>query len=225
METLASRKIIGAVFFIAFLFAVTFQNCAPVSFQSSKSESKEQGKVERQREASQPSGPSNGDAYSGKITSFVHWSLPGECGAVEIQEKSVIRYDERDYFLVKENCVERVPKPLSNVDILVTGDGRIRYQDEDFSKVWPTSCQEIFDSHGSNGNGVYFIDPDGPGLEDPFSLYCDMDFIGQGWTPWSDWSECSSECGPGEQTRERNCVTGACQGESQEVRVCERDPC
>ena len=32
------------------------------------------------------------------------------------------------------------------------------------------------------------------------------------WSPWSDWSECSAECGEGEMVRERSVVLPAKNG-------------
>lgn len=45
-----------------------------------------------------------------------------------------------------------------------------------------TTCKDIFDSGGSYGDGVYFIDPDGSGPNTPFASYCDMTTDGGGWT-------------------------------------------
>ncbi|MBN2443586.1 MAG: hypothetical protein JXJ04_19660 [Spirochaetales bacterium] len=44
------------------------------------------------------------------------------------------------------------------------------------------SCLEILTSGESVGNGVYQIDPDGPGGNPEFDVYCDMDFNIGGWT-------------------------------------------
>jgi hypothetical protein len=37
-----------------------------------------------------------------------------------------------------------------------------------------TSCKTLLDAGLSTGNGTYTIDPDGPGGNDPFQVYCDM---------------------------------------------------
>nr|CAD7569690.1 unnamed protein product [Timema californicum] len=54
------------------------------------------------------------------------------------------------------------------------------------------------------------------------------------WSAWSPWSDCSTTCGPGDQTRVRVCEGGAgpgsvdpddCQGESQQVQTCHMSVC
>jgi len=45
-----------------------------------------------------------------------------------------------------------------------------------------TSCLEILQTGASTGNGVYTIDPDGTGGNDPYQAYCDMTYDGGGWT-------------------------------------------
>ncbi|XP_036410900.1 SCO-spondin [Megalops cyprinoides] len=53
-----------------------------------------------------------------------------------------------------------------------------------------------------------------------------------GWSPWSQWSECSSECDSGAQTRQRLCSSpppqhggGTCQGPHIQTRDCNTHPC
>ena len=48
--------------------------------------------------------------------------------------------------------------------------------------VTGTSCLDILYSGESIGNGVYGIDPDGPGGNDPYNVYCDMETDSGGWT-------------------------------------------
>jgi len=43
-------------------------------------------------------------------------------------------------------------------------------------------CLDILNKGFSQGNGVYWIDPDGEGGNSPFQCYCDMTRDGGGWT-------------------------------------------
>ena len=52
------------------------------------------------------------------------------------------------------------------------------------------------------------------------------------WSKWGDWTDCSTICGPGTNTRTRSCSnpkpsgTGLpCKGEKSEDGLCEKDPC
>ncbi|MBN1668750.1 MAG: beta-propeller fold lactonase family protein, partial [Anaerolineales bacterium] len=48
--------------------------------------------------------------------------------------------------------------------------------------VLPVSCYAILLGGGSTGDGVYTIDPDGPGGNAAVDVYCDMTTDGGGWT-------------------------------------------
>ena len=64
-------------------------------------------------------------------------------------------------------------------------------------------------------------------------ILCDWSCVVNGdWGDFGEWTECSAACGGGNQTRKRSCddpapVNGgaACDGEEEETRVCNVDPC
>ncbi|KAK7881858.1 hypothetical protein WMY93_030267 [Mugilogobius chulae] len=68
--------------------------------------------------------------------------------------------------------------------------------------------------------------PEGPYCQD---IDCRVD---GGWTPWSEWSDCSVSCGRGSQVRSRACINppprnngSHCRGEERESQECHRTPC
>lgn len=74
-------------------------------------------------------------------------------------------------------------------------EGTIRYNDSESvlevctGQDWltvggnttPTDCQEILNNNPKATSGTYEIDPDGPGGNQPFKVYCDMQTDGGGW--------------------------------------------
>ena len=44
-----------------------------------------------------------------------------------------------------------------------------------------TDCEDVLSNGWSTGDGVYSIDPDGPGGNSPYDVYCDMTTDGGGW--------------------------------------------
>ncbi len=44
------------------------------------------------------------------------------------------------------------------------------------------NCKDILDDNASVGDGLYIIDSDGVGWQDPYEVYCDMTTDGWGWT-------------------------------------------
>jgi hypothetical protein len=48
-------------------------------------------------------------------------------------------------------------------------------------KCLPASCADVLLNDPTAGNGVYLVDPDGPGGMSPFSVYCEMTTAGGGW--------------------------------------------
>ena len=56
----------------------------------------------------------------------------------------------------------------------------VRSADATATNVWE-SCSEILNAGASRGDGVYWIDPDGPQGIQAFPVYCDMTTAGGGW--------------------------------------------
>lgn len=54
--------------------------------------------------------------------------------------------------------------------------------------------------------------------------------VGNTWSEWSSWTECSKSCAEGRQSRMRNCITEGqsvldCSGKRVDIRVCNEHPC
>lgn len=70
-------------------------------------------------------------------------------------------------------CTEYVVTPC--------GDG-VCVDDSGCTALLPTSCAHILDDDPDASDGVFMIDPDGPGGLAPFDVLCDMSTGGGGWT-------------------------------------------
>ncbi|MFO0755101.1 MAG: fibrinogen-like YCDxxxxGGGW domain-containing protein, partial [Byssovorax sp.] len=56
-----------------------------------------------------------------------------------------------------------------------------------------TSCQAIVQNGNAMGDGLYNLDPDGPGGAPPFQAFCDMSTQGGGWTRCLDFANTAAE--------------------------------
>ena len=70
----------------------------------------------------------------------------------------------------------------SDTDADTDGDSDIDTDADADTDGLAASCLEILESGGSTGDGVYWIDADGPGWESPVQVFCDMTTDGGGWT-------------------------------------------
>ncbi|XP_048850381.1 adhesion G protein-coupled receptor B1-like isoform X2 [Brienomyrus brachyistius] len=89
-------------------------------------------------------------------------------------------------------------------------------------QCWETPQRK---SNGCYRGGVY-LEKCNPGLRESGR---DAEITG-GWSAWGRWSECSSECGGGTQTRSRTCQSNLeegflCEGVVEEGRPCNPQPC
>lgn len=66
--------------------------------------------------------------------------------------------------------------------LLLTLLGTLFLVQEAHAQDDPPSCRKILLYGTSTGDGVYTIDPDGPGGQAPVDVYCDMTTGGGGWT-------------------------------------------
>ncbi|KAK7077865.1 Semaphorin-5A [Halocaridina rubra] len=56
------------------------------------------------------------------------------------------------------------------------------------------------------------------------SLYSDS-MQNEGWSDWSEWTNCDQPCGGGRQYRHRSCTAGSCSGSALKERSCNENSC
>lgn len=61
-------------------------------------------------------------------------------------------------------------------------EAQLWVRDDSFLINTPRDCQEILEYGQSVGNGLYWVDPDGAGVNASYQVYCDMTSDGGGWT-------------------------------------------
>ncbi|MCX6354511.1 MAG: fibrinogen-like YCDxxxxGGGW domain-containing protein [Candidatus Aureabacteria bacterium] len=79
---------------------------------------------------------------------------------------------------VQTGTLSTLPRPTATPTITATPTVTSTATETPIS----ASCKAIKTAVPTAGDGIYTIDPDGPGGADPFSAYCDMTTDGGGWT-------------------------------------------
>jgi len=101
----------------------------------------------------------------------------------------------------------------------------------------PANAASFPDCHDSMGSGE-LCEADTPlpngdsnfninncGVYDMFRYHCSGSSDSPYWDSWTQWSDCSVDCGSGVQTRSRDCIGGECDGDSSETQQCTLEPC
>lgn len=107
-----------------------------------------------------------------------HWGLlDDECGRVVIDDSiGYITYNSKIINFEQVECHFTASVVCRDVpDKVYTKRAKYMHR----------SCKDYYDS-GMRENGLYFIDPDGPGGVDPYEVTCDM--TNGGWTKFTDIS-------------------------------------
>jgi hypothetical protein len=70
----------------------------------------------------------------------------------------------------------------NNIEVFVGGTWRRTAAPETVVNADGNTCSDILANDSAAPSGQYVVDPDGPGGDDPFNTWCDMDTDGGGWT-------------------------------------------
>jgi len=84
---------------------------------------------------------------------------------------------------------------------------------------------ELCEADTTLPNGNVNFDIDNCGVYDIFRYQCGDSSNTPFWEAWSQWSDCSVDCGSGLQMRSRECNGSGCDGDSSQTQQCTLEPC